>query len=349
MILNSYKIIKIRKMVCIMKRLLVVLSVLLVFFSCGKEKDSKGGVENIFNSKKSNSETSVEAVKKYNGYVDIYNQVLRIDEEFMRYFKDAGNKEQLNKYENPGIGFNTLNQNFINKMKEQAGKAPKMEELDKSSLSLAGMYDELLPVFQEAESYYKSKEFLSDNYAKGQEIHKKILEGFKKYNSVVGVFITEFNKKSDEVFARELEMLKKEGRMIGYNRALTLNTSKKILDELDKQKLSAANVTEGNAEKIKQLNEELGKALTELQNSVKDPKLLKKEGYEGGEADSYIDQVLEFKGAVAALINRIENKIKVDEFRLKNNFPMENEEGAPEQVYDIYDDVINEYNRLNRK
>ena len=331
-----------------MKRLLVVLSVLLVLFSCGKEKDSKGSIENIFNSKKSNSETSGEAIKKYNGYVDIYNQVLRVDEDFVRYFEDAGNKEQLNKHENPGIGFNSLNQSFIDKMKEQAGEAPKMEGLDKSSLDLAAMYEELLPVFDEVRNYYKGKEFLSDNYAKGQEIHKKLLEGFKKYNSVVAVFVEEFNKKSDEVFAKELEMLKKAGRMIGYNRALVLNTSKKILDELDKQKLNAANVTEGNAEKIKQLHEELGKALTELQNSVKDPQLLKKEGYKGGEVDAYMNRVLEFKGAVAALINRIENKVKVDEYRLKHNFPMENEEGTPEQLYNIYDDIIREYNRLNR-
>ena len=76
---------------------------------------------------------------------------------------------------------------------------------------------------------------------------------------------------------------------------------------------------------------------------------LEKEGYEGGEADSYISEALKFKGSVAALINRIENKVKVDEFKLKHNFPMENEDGSPEQVYDIYEDVIGEHNRLNRK
>ena len=119
------------------------------------------------------------------------------------------------------MGFNTLNQDFINQIKEQAKKAPAMENLDKAALALAGVY------------------------------------------------------------------------------------------------------------------EELGKALTDFQNAFKDPKLLEKEGYEGGEADSYISEALKFKGSVAALINRIENKVKVDEFKLKHNFPMENEDGSPEQVYDI--------------
>ena len=332
-----------------MRKMLVVLSVLLMLISCGKGENKENGVEKIFNNGKSDSKTSGNEIKKYNDYVNIYNRVLNIDKDFIDYFKDAGNQEQLKKDKSPGTGFNTLNQDFINQIKEQAEKAPAMENLDKAALALAGVYEELLPIFQEAENYYKGKEFLSDNYAKGQEIHKKILGAFEKYNGVAGLFVTEFDKKSDEVFAKELEMLKKEGRVIGYNRALFMDISKKILNEMDRQKLNAANVTEGSAEKIKPLHEELGKALTDFQNAFKDPKLLEKEGYEGGEADSYISEALKFKGSVAALINRIENKVKVDEFKLKHNFPMENEDGSPEQVYDIYEDVIGEHNRLNRK
>ena len=107
--------------------MLVVLSVLLMLISCGKGENKENGVEKIFNNGKSDSKTSGNEIKKYNDYVNIYNRVLNIDKDFIDYFKDAGNQEQLKKDESPGTGFKTLNQDFINQIKEQAKKAPAME------------------------------------------------------------------------------------------------------------------------------------------------------------------------------------------------------------------------------
>ena len=56
----------------------------------------------------------------------IFQQGKGFIKDFIDYFKDAGNQEQLKKDESPGTGFNTLNQDFINQIKEQAKKAPAM-------------------------------------------------------------------------------------------------------------------------------------------------------------------------------------------------------------------------------
>ena len=155
-----------------MKKMLVVLSVLLMLISCGKGENKENGVEKIFNNGKSDSKTSGNEIKKYNDYVNIYNRVLNIDKDFIDYFKDAGNQEQLKKDESPGTGFNTLNQDFINQIKEQAKKAPAMENLDKAALALASVYEELGKALTDFQNAFKDPKLLEkEGYEGEKRIH----------------------------------------------------------------------------------------------------------------------------------------------------------------------------------
>ena len=340
-----------------MKKLFLILLSLLFIFSCsGKGKlnnKNKGG-----NTKTNTgvTEQKLNEIDKYNIYVDSYNSLLGFDGTIDSYLSAAGSEEKLDTSKEISGYFN-YTVSFLDKLKTASTSKPKMEELDKAAAALIPPLEELVGLLNEADDYYKAKDYLDDKYAKGQELHTKILTAISKYDTAMAEYNVALRKKANEVKAEEIDKAKKEGKMVTYNKMLTLQLAEDIMNEIDIQKLTAANVTTADLTKIKPLYEKFNEVQKQLRESLKDPALMKKEGYDDSnpsnsfnvhEIEGFVDTSTKFKTSVIAFIDRVEKNEKVDAFRLENKFPMENEDGSPEQLDKLISEMVQKYNQTTK-
>ena len=329
-----------------MKKILIVLSMLLLLISCGKGKDKSDPLN--LGGNKDDKKQSMSEIQKYNSYIGVYNDLLSLDGDINSYFEDAGDKEQFQKPNGSvSVNFSRVD-DIMKKIKEASSAKPAMAGVDKTSKDLVPVLEELLPLTQDMKAYYDGKDYTSDNYKKAQEFHTKFLAIVKKYNEAVVPFRAAMDKKVAEQREKEMKMLQKEGRKISYNKMMVLSVSEEILAEIKKQKLNGANFTTGDVSKFKPLQEKLINAVSEFQNSVNDEAQLKKEGYASHTLSSFLSEATEFKAATATFIERIENKKKVDDFKLSNSFFLETENGTPENVIRSFNELVRAYNSSNR-
>ena len=334
-----------------MKKIMLSLLILGVIFSCGKDKNLKNEIpdntpKNV-ESEEIKEENKVDEIQKYNHYVEIYNRLSFFDDDFDYYFSGAGIEEKFNKKGQDRIRFR-LDQNFIDMIKKAVAEKPEMADLDKVSSELILVLEEQLKLVEETTTYYNGKDYLNDNYVKAQELHTKLLAASVKYNDIAEKFRVVFNKKALEVRDQEMKTLEKEGRVISYNKLLLLNTCEEILNEVHNQKLNGANVTTADVAKLRPLYDKLSEAIAKSQELTKDQAAMEKEGYDNSSFDSFLNQVIKFKGSTISLINRAEKQEKISESVLGTRSFLENEDGSPEQLSKIFNDVVNEYNSLNR-
>lgn len=325
-----------------MKRILILLTVLLIIVSCGKGKnDSKSGEGKV------NQKQQINEVQKYNSYIKIYNELLNFEKSINYYIEDAGNQEQVQKSEN-GVTISFADLSYlVETIKKAEVMKPKMDELDKTAKDLLPVMEEFAPLVAEMKTYYQGKDYTSDNYKKAQEFHTKFLASLKKYDETVKQFRAAMDKKVAEQREKDMNMLKKEGRVITYNRLVILNVAEEILAEIKKQNLNGGNLISGDVSKFKPLQEKLINAVSEFQTSVNDGKQLEKEGYKSHSISGFVGEATDFKAAVATFIKKIENKEKIDNNILQNSFFLENENGSPENIIKSFNELVNEYNRMN--
>ena len=336
-----------------MKKILVILTMLVLVISCGKKGTKNDPFKDLGNNKGGSSK-QVNEVEKYNFYVGVHNQLLSFEKSAGDYFEDAGSEAQFKKPDG-SINVNLYQiPQIIQQMQKAKEAKPKWADLDKSLDALLPIFEELQPLAQDMKGYYDGKDYTSDNYKKAQEYHTKFLELIKKYEAAVVPFRTAMDKKVAEQKESEAKMYQKEGRMIAYNRMMIMNTAEEVLAEIRNQKLNGANITTGDAAKFKALQEKLIKVASEQQNAIRDEKELKKEGIKDNSGikvsglNSFMDETNDFKAALVSLIERIETKKAVDQNTLNNSFFLENEDGTPENMVKQFNELVGEYNRSIR-
>ena len=331
-----------------MRKILVILTMLVLLISCGKKGSKDDPFKNLGNNKGGNSSNQVSEIEKYNLYIGVHNELLSFENSAGDYFEDAGAEEQFKKPSGSVLAnFHQIPQ-IIEKIKKATSAKPKWDELDKSAEGLLPIFEELLPLSQDMKAYFDGKDYTSDNYKKAQEYHTKFLEIIKKYNQALAPFKAAMDKKIAEQKEIEAKTYQKEGKMISYNRIMIMNTAEEVLAEIRNQKLNGANVTAGDVAKFKALQEKLIKVASEYQNVIRDKKELEKEGIDEdntNELTNFMNYTNKFKAALVSLIERIETKKVIDNNTLNNSFFLENAAGSPENVFKEFNELVEEYNR----
>ena len=331
-----------------MRKILVILTMLVLLISCGKKGSKDDPFKNLGNNKGGNSSNQVSEIEKYNLYIGVHNELLSFENSAGDYFEDAGAEEQFKKPSGSVLAnFHQIPQ-IIEKIKKATSAKPKWDELDKSAEGLLPIFEELLPLSQDMKAYFDGKDYTSDNYKKAQEYHTKFLEIIKKYNQALTPFKAAMDKKIAEQKEIEAKTYQKEGKMISYNRIMIMNTAEEVLAEIRNQKLNGANVTAGDVAKFKALQEKLIKVASEYQNVIRDKKELEKEGIDEdntNELTNFMNYTNKFKAALVSLIERIETKKVIDNNTLNNSFFLENAAGSPENVFKEFNELVEEYNR----
>ena len=317
---------------------IILFITLLILCSCGKKENKKANQDNITENQKLEAE-------KYNNYVLLYNHLLQIDEYIGYYFDIAGTSEKMKKLEGK-INIPSINQSILDGTKENIGKKPEMKELDNAARDLVPLLSEMKTLTDQMTEYYKDGNYYKNKYLR-IEMHLKFLEITKKYRTFSKKFKDAFDKKSKEQKNRAAEKIKKEGKLIEYDLITFIDSCEAILDEIQKEKISAENFTNADLSKFKELERKMTDSLDKLKNSSENKDMLKKENYHSSDFTSFILYTPRFKETVKKFISRIEKKEGVDPKLLQNNPSLKNEPGTPENIFYEYNELIREYNKLS--
>ena len=317
---------------------IILFITLLILCSCGKKENKKANQDNITENQKLEAE-------KYNNYVLLYNHLLQIDEYIGYYFDIAGTSEKMKKLEGK-INIPSINQSILDGTKENIGKNPEMKELDSAARDLVPLLSEMKTLTDQMTEYYKDGNYYKNKYLR-IEMHLKFLEITKKYRTFSKKFKDAFDKKSKEQKNRAAEKIKKEGKLIEYDLITFIDSCEAILDEIQKEKISAENFTNADLSKFKELERKMTDSLDKLKNSSENKDMLKKENYHSSDFTSFILYTSRFKETVKKFISRIEKKEGVDPKLLQNNPSLKNEPGTPENIFYEYNELIREYNKLS--
>ena len=80
-----------------MRKILVILTMLVLLISCGKKGSKDDPFKNLGNNKGGNSSNQVSEIEKYNLYIGVHNELLSFENSARDYFEDAGAEEQFKK------------------------------------------------------------------------------------------------------------------------------------------------------------------------------------------------------------------------------------------------------------
>lgn len=217
------------------------------------------------------------AEKASGSQVENFNKLIDAENNYIDFRLSFGSKE---KQFNDGLRNGVYDQSFVApdyKSLQEALKAVKAggatyktvdTELDKVLSAL----DELVPVATDLQTYYESKTYLNDNYAKVKEVAPKYLAAVDKFNAAMDKLDDAIGQVNQENSQKEIEQYKSAGKK---NMAAALEATvrfKAIMDELGTH--------DQNPDKAK-IEQELGAVSTLLGSiSSSEGDILKTEGNE---------------------------------------------------------------------
>lgn len=322
---------------------------LLVIVFCGKKNE----IDKLLPSGGKKSAQSKEIIQQnldsYNKNTKIYNRLLEIDKELLYYFEDTGTEETFKKPVQEMTLNIPLNQAFIDRIKEVA-KSPKPTELDKKAGEMIPVLEEMLPVITEMNSYYGEKLYQKDDYKKAQALHSKIVKITEKYNELASVYEEAFENNAKDVRENKMQDFVKNKEFTDYNQFIFIRNSEDFVKEINRQNLDASNFTDGNIKEFKILQEKVEKSLNVFRKTLKNTKQLKKEGFEKEDFDPFVTKASAFKRSMDEFVKKMDKKEKASHSATNNSFFAKSEEGTPENILKLYNELIAERNKiLNKK
>ena len=333
-----------------MKKIGVLMALMLVVIVfCGKKNE----IDKILPSGGKKAAQSKQLIQQnlnsYNKNIKIYNRILELDKELLYYFEDTGTEETFKKPVQELTVNIPLNQALIDRIKE-VSKSPKPTELDKKAGEMIPVLEEMLPVITEMNNYYGGKLYQKDNYKKAQELHSKMIKITEKYNVIANKYEETFQANARDVRENKMQDFVKNKEFTDYNQFIFIRNSEDFVKEISRQNLDASNFTEGNIKEFKVLQEKVNKSLDVFRKTLKNGKQLKKEGFEKEDFDPFITKASAFKRTMDEFVKKMEKKEKASHSASSDSYFAQSEEGTPENILKLYNELIAERNKiLNKK
>ena len=324
------------------KKIILIGFLSIFLFSCDdtfKEIGRKFSIKKVKN----------EEMEKYNGYIEIYNNLTNIENEISKYIGVAGEGKEINVQEMgtlESIPVIKIDNAVIQKLEKNINSKFKMEKLDNSSKRLLPILKELKAVTDSMVNYYGKKEYLADNFSKGQQLHTNFLKIYKRYKESSNVFKAEVENKTKERVQKILETYKNEGSLIKYNLAILINSCEDFVDKMDNQKLSMTTFIKGDLGKLKKAQQNILTASTNFQKTITNEKQLKKENYTKEKLEIFNNQLAEFEKSVTIFIKEVEKSKSLSKEDIEKKVYTEDMAGTPNDVIKKYNNLVNAYNNL---
>lgn len=324
------------------KKIILIGFLSIFLFSCDdtfKEIGRKFSIKKVKN----------EEMEKYNGYIEIHNNLTNIENEITKYIDVAGEGKEINIQEMgtlESIPVIKIDNTVIQKLGKNINSKFKMEKLDNSSKKLLSILKELKVVTDSMANYYGKKEYLADNFSKGQQLHTNFLKIYKRYKENSNVFKAEVENKTKERVQKILETYKNEGSLIKYNLVILINSCEDFVDKMDNQKLSMTTFIKGDLGKLKKAQQNILTASTNFQKTITNEKQLKKENYTKEKLEIFNNQLAEFEKSVTIFIKEVEKSKSLSKEDIEKKVYTEDMAGTPNDVIKKYNNLVNAYNNL---
>ena len=324
------------------KKIILIVFLSIFLFSCDdtfKEIGRKFSIKKVKN----------EEMEKYNGYIEIHNNLTNIENEISKYIDVAGEGKEINVQEMgrlESIPVIKIDNAVIQKLEKNINSKFKMEKLDNSSKRLLPILKELKVVTDSMTNYYRKKEYLADNFSKGQQLHTNFLKIYKRYKENSNVFKAEVENKTKERVQKILETYKNEGSLIKYNLVILINSCEDFVDKMDNQKISMTTFIKGDLGKLKKAQQNILTASTNFQKTITNEKQLKKENYTKEKLEIFNNQLAEFEKSVTIFIKEVEKSKSLSKEDIEKKVYTEDMAGTPNDVIKKYNNLVNAYNNL---
>ncbi|MBC2182493.1 YiiG family protein [Listeria sp. FSL L7-0233] len=309
--------------------------------SCGsKEKE---------NSTTGNGLYAKEELVKYNDYVKLSNA---INDDFVNAranylksysadsgeFKKPSNNDILTPIRNPAETTNALMA-----MKDSVSKTPSLP-MDKDFKKLSSVITNEIRILNELQTYFTSKSYLDDNYAKAATLHKELTNSIQNSNKEIQSFNEEMQKLNTAQQAFAAKEMEKSSSLTCLALNNFISASENLIAELRNQQIAATNVTELDIAAYEKQYSHLTKTYEAFIQASKDETQLEKEKLTSNDLVFLVKKVTSTKAEATLLLDRAKKKQAIPEDELKNPIFIETIEGTPEKLLKEYNDLISDYN-----
>lgn len=233
----------------------------------------------------------------------------------------------------------------IDGVKKSADLEPDDPALEAAANEYVGALQAAMTVVDEAYKYYDEKNYEDDKFAKGKELHPKLVGAFEKFEAADKKFRELVVAQNDALLERELDRIEKEqGQKLRWQQAKLMNVAKKLMEATDAE-ITETGELELDVAKFDPAFEAYQKQLDGLVSYTKSNK---------AETDSitmfssFVDKAEELKKAGKEMSRRQRDGKKFDQSELErlSSWP-EQVEGNPMKFGKLYDDLVQASNGLS--
>lgn len=281
--------------------------------------------------------------EKLNGYISCINGVSkRVHDSAGRYYQWVDPEKGLTGSERHIYGlYEVSNADDCKQAITKSNEAePRMEDLEGAATAFSTALDGVVPLIADAHKYYDEENYKDDSFAKGKELHTKLVAGFKAFDEADLKLRDLVKEHNEALHVRELERIEKEeGRKLRFHTQNVMMEAKHLLaaadapfEELDSEAYSAV--------------------LTKFESAVDECETYSK-GHKK-ETDSvmmysmFIDAAQDLKKQGKALMRRKRDNQPWTQKELKDLGPFPHTvEGHPVNINDKFNDLVSRSNSLN--
>ncbi len=257
-----------------------------------------------------------------------------------RYMDWAGDKPKMKNKPRNVLGLYTIYEtaDCAKGVSDAASVTPKHQELEGASAAYVKSVQSLEPLLKEAEDYYEQENYKDDKFAKGKEMHGKLLAAWEDFKKADGGLRSVVQKISDERQTAELARVEKTlGRTAKFHVMNTFLQAKALVrleSDVDMKKIDVGKVTEQLAV--------YEKAVKELEAFA--------EGQQSGKIDSfYINAAKDVLVTAKGLMRRVRDKTGFDAGeRMMLDQPGAGWmiEGSQPRLIRDFNQLVDNYNRM---
>lgn len=230
---------------------------------------------------------------------------------------------------------------------------PKNEALelawDQYAIDIKAYYD----ILEEANTYYENEDYKDDNMAKWKEMHPKIIKAYEDFADAFDLLGAETDKVNNKITERQLAELEwDESRKLEYYHYKAFSLSKKVLDLWNVEDI----FTEVDPVIFEKVVDEYGDIIDEYDEYLKNndlDEIWKNYSLIFSATKIYIEMSLDshkdFYSEAKKMMRRVRDADAYTEDELKDLWRniTTNVPGNPWDLVTKYNNLINDYNRVN--
>ncbi len=172
---------------------------------------------------------------KLNAYVNLFNRSGRAVDSWNRYKSWVNVKTGPTGKERNVYGLYSTYDDVVKELAPKAiaaaGEQPNMGVLDSATVAYAEALKKLDPILNDTVKYYDRKDYSDDKFAKGKELHPKLVEAFEAVVSTRNTFDSELTSVKNQLDQQQLATLEKtEGRKFNWHFKRVFMATRSVID-----------------------------------------------------------------------------------------------------------------------